>query len=286
MGVPVATYRQAAAAVEDDLRRIPGNGHIELPTGSDANAHASRAGQVAMLARGFVDLDKRLASLESKRAKPGTKKNDSIANVASPGVLLAQVLEHPEVAAHLDTFACGDQGAIAEILRASKHETHSPLSTQNRKRLIAAVGIWLADLVMAYPGVLLTATAAASYLDISEAGFAKRSVRNLFSSAQYEGLPFADSSRPLWWRHLLDAVVDEADCSTGLEVAVANKIKGLSYCPCYINPMLHAGFLCMATDRPISVENSSGQVRWFPPGADLARLTKTTYRQLAPWIGT
>lgn len=278
-GIPVACYRRKKSDVSDDLMRIPGNGLIELPADI-----TRRAEKVAILGRGFVDLAGRVQKLSEKAGKSAKKKGDD-ARESSPGALLAQVLEQPMSAAHFDTFACGDQTAIAQILRISG-DSNKKISHEIQGRLVAALGVWLADVVMRYPGVLVNATAAASYLDIDKSVFKRESVLNVFSSARYGSLPFSDVKDPMWWRHLLDDIISDNGCSSGLDVCRKKGLKRLKYCGCSVAPELHAGYYCMATEQPISAEKSSGRVRWFPPGADLARLTQVTYKKLAPWIGT
>lgn len=283
LGLPVAGYRlQAKPNIIDELKRIPGDGLIDLSPDV-----ASRAAQVANLAKGFVDLRKRIDQWHQQVAldkKAGSaKRRGATPAAASPGALLAGVLGQPMAAGHFDTFACGDQVAIGEILRFSRN-SKVRMSEQVQRSLVAALGVWLADLVMKYPGVLVNEVAAASYLDIHPEDFACADVRKLFKSALYTKLPFEDKASPLWWRHLLDEIVNDAHCSSGLDLC---EKKGLAvrYCPCQEDPKLHAGYYCMATGQPISGEKSSGRVRWFPPGADLARLKAKIYRKLSPWIG-
>jgi hypothetical protein len=275
--------------VEFRLQRIPGDGQIELPSDS-----ASRARQIAILARGFVAIDALLRPATSKSKKPvgrasGKNKKRLVgtesAEPGTPGTLLAGILGQPETASHFDSYACGDQGAVAEILETSR-DTSKNLNHESERRLIVALGVWLADLVMQYPGVLVNEVAAASYLDIHTSDFAKPSVRKVFESAEYRDLPFADPDRPMWWRHLLDDLVNEAGAPSGRDMCADLGIKRLRFCPCSVDPKLRAGYFCMATGEPLSDENSSGRVSWFPAGADLARLTKAMHRKLAPWIGS
>jgi len=279
LGIPVAGYRRAKVKPEVELKRIPGDGLIDL----DPDL-VRRAEQVATLAKGFIELEKRVTNNHAPETGNSSRKRSAQMHISSPGALLAKVLDHPSTAGHFDTFACGDQVAIGEILSFS-HET-GKLPTHVRRRLIAALGVWLSDLVMRYPGVLVNKVAAASYLDIHTEDFSQTSVQRLFARARYKDLPFEDKAEPLWWRHVLDEILAEAECSSGLQLTEKKGIEGIRYCPCSVDSTLHAGYYCMASHDPISGEKSSGRVRWFPPGADLARLKASTYRRLAPWIGT
>jgi|GEM_PF-810778 len=284
LGLPVAGYRRAKPSAVDQFKRIPGDGLIDLSPEATI-----RAAQVASLAKGFVDLQDRIKRQEGAddggdAGTTGKKRRPAAAKAASPGALLARVLHQPAAAAHFDTFACGDHIAIGEILAFSQ-DSKARMSSQVGRRLVAALGVWLADLVMKYPGVLVNQIAAASYLDIHPKDFAKPEVQKLFKAALYKDLPFEDPDTPLWWRHLLDEIVSQGESSSGLELCEKQGLKNIRYCPCSVDSKLHAGYYCMATNEPISAEKSSGRVRWFPPGADLARLQASTYRKLAPWIG-
>ena len=284
LGLPVAGYRRVRPNIIDEFKRIPGDGLIDL----SPDVHL-RSSQVASLAKGFIDLHQRieawhLSSSGAKDGGAGRKRKGAQVTAASPGALLASVLEQPTAAGHFDTFACGDQVAINEILKFSR-EGDARMSDQVHRRLVAALGVWLTDLVMKYPGVLVNSVAAASYLDIHKDDFGRPEVQKLFKSAQYAQLPFEDEAAPLWWRHLLDEMLSEAGCSNGRELCEQHQIQNVRFCPCDEDKTLHAGYYCMATGEPISAEKSSGRVRWFPPGADLARLKAKTYRKLAPWIG-
>lgn len=277
LGLPVACYRQAKPNPEERLKRIPGNGQLELPFDTDG-----RAARIATLARGFIEMEKVVGA--SAPAKKTTKGKTAPATdlPGTPGTLLARVLKQPHVASRFDLFACGDQRAIAEILNVSG----AALTPRQQRRLVVALGVWLADLVMEYPGLLLNLVATASYLDIHPNDFQKKEVQDIFAPAKYVKLPFADDERPMWWRHSLDDLVNEASALTGRDLCTARGLKRIRFCPCSVDPKLHAGYYCMASERPLSDEESSGRVSWFPVGADLARLTARTHRVLAPWIGS
>jgi hypothetical protein len=45
-----------------------------------------------------------------------------------------------------------------------------------------------------------------------------------------------------------------------------------------------AGYYCMLRELPVSFENSKGGLPWFPRGADLARVSRSAYEQLGPWL--
>jgi len=293
MGLPVACYRQQKSNVEDRLLRKPGNGQLELPFDPTERAH-----RIITLCDGFVEMEKAMQpsatpvakmaagkTAAKTAAKSTAKPRSASPDGATPGTLLAGILKQPHVATHLDLFACGDQRVISEIMSVSKDDK-TKLSPLQERKLLIALGVWLADMVMEFPGVLVNSVAAASYLDIAPEDFLKPQIQAVFASAKYVNLPFADERQPLWWRHLLDDLVTEGQVVSGLALCESKGIKKLSHCPCSVDPKLHAGYYCIATEKPISEEKSAGRVSWFPVGADLARLTARTHRVLAPWIGS
>lgn len=284
LGWPVACYRQARQNPEDRFKRIPGNGQLELPF--DATARAKR---IITLSKGFLEMEKLLKPAAGRAATDAADKKAQVltdSGAGTPGALLARILGQPDIGPHFDLFACGDQRAIMEIMKVSKLN-HTSVSPEEGRRLVVALGVWLADLVMEYPGLLLNEVAAASYLDIHPDDFVQPKVRAIFEAARYSSkLPFADDQEPMWWRHRLDELVNKDRALSGLDLCTLKGVKNLRYCPCSVKPSLHAGFYCMASRKPLSEEESSGRVSWFPIGADLARLTARTHRALAPWIGS
>jgi len=184
----------------------------------------------------------------------------------------------------LDSYACGDQRVVAEFLAASADGAKAP-NLRARRRFVIALGVWIVDVVLRYPGVLLDEVAAASYLDIHPNDFGLPSVRTLFRSAIWRNAPFVDADKPRWWRLRLDDLLARNGVQLGLDLAKKKIKPGLRYCPCHVDASLHAGYYCMVTQKPVSQEHSVGPISWFPPGAELARITRDIFDQVGPWLG-
>jgi hypothetical protein len=150
-----------------------------------------------------------------------------------------------------------------------------------QKRLPSVLGYWLYDSILRFPGLLLNAVATASYLDIAEAQFRNPSVQKLFKPALYRG-PFEDHSEPHWWRKTVDEIVGKA--KSGNEFLAQKLHKPVPHC-LDSQTGKRAGYYCMVKRVPVSKDNSVGNISWFPPGADLARVRKDMYEQLGPWLG-
>lgn len=271
LGYPVAWYAQRAAPEYEIMTRIPGDGRIGLP-----NTVVELAREAAVIAKGFVDLQNRLTRHHGQ-ARRGQRPR-------SPGELLAALLGEPAAASHLDAYACGDQLVVAEILKRGSASTDGGASSDHR-RLVAALGVWIVDVVLRYPGVLLGEIAAASYLDIDPPEFARPEIRNVFRSALWSGAPFVDSEKPRWWKIRLDDLLAKNGVELGAELVAKRRKRQPRFCPCHVDPTLHAGYFCMVTKKPVSAENSVGPITWFPPGAELARITRNIFDKVAPWVG-
>ena len=83
---------------------------------------------------------------------------------------------------------------------------------------------------------------------------------------------------------MLDDILEEHDCEDGR--SLASKLLGHEIPPsqCCDDPKVSAGYYCMLSERPVSLENSKGGLSWFPRGADLARVSKSKLEELGPWL--
>lgn len=272
LGIPVAWYAQRPTPDYEVMTRVPGDGRIGLPSAPAEIAH-----DVAVIARGFLTLE---SLLNGSAARPSSKGK----RPPSPGELLATLLGEPAAASHLDAYASGDQVVVAEILK-RRTSQRKPGGSNDHRRLVAALGIWIVDVVLRYPGVLLGETAAASYLDIHPMEFKQPEIRQTFKSALWRDAPFVDPDKPRWWKLRLDKLLANEGVQLGADLVKEKSGRQPRYCPCHVNPKLHAGYFCMVTKKPVSAENSVGPIRWFPPGAELARITRKNFDEVAPWIG-
>ncbi len=222
--------------------------------------------QVVSVAEGFVYIAEQLpTALEA----PGKK---------SPGKLLATILGKPEYAEKTALYASGDQNRLASVLRI--RETGG----ETRRRFACLLGYWLWDSVLRYPGVVVNDVAASSYLNIKEDTFRSTpAVQALFEKARYRG-PFAEAKGPMWWRGMLDDIVAGSGSADGREFAAGQLQQEILPSECCEDPTRPAGYYCMLSRKPVSLENSKTGLAWFPRGADLARVSARKYEELGPWL--
>lgn len=233
---------------------------LSLEKGNDVFAQ-----QVVSIAEGFAFIAKRLPSVHKT------------AGVNSLGKLLASILGKPEYADKMDLYASGDQNRLASVLQVRDSRK------EKLKHLMCLLGYWLWDSILRYPGVVVNEVATSSYLNIQETVFKRDEVQAIFAEAQYKG-PFADAKGPMWWRGMLDDMVAKGGVKDGREFAKKRLRKDIPRSKCCVDATKPAGYYCMLSKKPVSLENSKGGLAWFPRGADLARVSNTKYDELAAWL--
>jgi hypothetical protein len=224
------------------------------------------AQQVISIASGFSSIAEKLPSAIRS---PGRK---------SPARLLAEILGKPEYAEKISLYASGDQNRLASVLRLASNPP------EQQRQLACLLGYWLWDSVLRYPGVAVNETAASSFLNIREDVFrAASDVQALFAKALYDG-PFGAAKGLMWWRPLLEDIVADGRSTDGREFAESRLKRGIPQSRCCEDLSKPAGYYCMLTGRPVSLDNSQGSLSWFPRGADLARVSRSKYEELGPWL--
>jgi len=262
LGIPSAYYSSNLTGLSFLKADQAGDGRILL----DKSDLPNLAREVNALVRGFMAITSRLSAIK------GMMQDDRPQESAA---LLATLLGRPDLENRVRLFISGDQRMGAELLSSPDHD----LGRQS-----SIFGTWIYDSLLKYPGLVVNAVAAASYLNISVDDFNTDDVQALFAGAVYKG-PFACENRQLWWRDQLDELLLDEDADDGAVFASHHTGRAISPCPCSESGVAPAGFYCMITKKPVSEEYSVGGISWFPPGADLARIITTKYDELAPWLG-
>jgi hypothetical protein len=263
LAMPICSYARQQAPEDYTWRARWEEGRIVLSFENDEEL----ARKAVLAARGFAEIAAGLPGVMKDRASK------------SPAKILAALLGKPEYSDKIALYSVGDQNRLLEILAKAKD------GTDRVKRMECFLGYWLWDSLLRYPGLLVNEVAAASYLNIATVDFEKSEVRAVFAEALYDG-PFADSKRPQWWRGMLDDIVSGENCSDGLELVHKKVSSTISPSQCCEDPSKPAGYYCIISGQPVSLENSKGGFSWFPRGADLTRISKTKYDEYGPWLGS
>jgi hypothetical protein len=259
LGVPVCSYARQPAP-EYKLRARWEEGHIVLT--SDDDDELGR--QAVLAALGFSEINRRLPKI--------------IKNIGSPSKLMAALLDKPEHSDKIALYSVGDQSRLSEI-------PFEAIDKQDRQnRATPFLGYWLWDSILRYPGLIVNEVAAASHLNIATDDFRNPAIRDLFKAALYKG-PFADEGKPQWWRGTMDDIVSRTECSDGLELVQEKLNLKVKASTCSVDPKKTAGYYCIISEKPVSLENSRGGLSWFPRGADLTRISTPLFEEYGPWIG-
>lgn len=271
LSIPACIY--ASGKTDSFLERLrSGGGRIIL----DATDPAAMAGKVRVLADGFRQIhelvDEIGQSKERRRALRG------------PATALADLLQATEVVDHLALYTRGDQRMIAGLTPLTSDAGTKAPRGERVRRIALALGMWLYESILRFPGVVLDRTAAASFLGIQPKAFETASVMKPFGAALYRG-PFADSHDPRWWRHRLVELLHDGGVADGR--LLVKKATGIApaACKCAFDQKSPAGFVCVMTNVPVCDDHSVAQIGWLPRGADLARVRRDVFEEIGPWIG-
>jgi hypothetical protein len=266
LAIPECGYARGVTASSSDFVRLAKQREASIVLHFRPGQHEDLAKQAVSIAEGFTFIDGKL---------PGALK---ALGRTTPGELMAYILEKPEYADKIALYASGDQDRLGDMKKDEREEVK-----HYHRRLSCALGYWLWDSLLRYPGVLVNLVAAASYLNIRDDDFVVPEVQELFTGAKYSG-PFAEEARPQWWRGMLDDIVAREGFTDGRELASSRLGRPVRQSQCCEEPEIPAGYYCMLSDRPVSLKNSKGGLPWFPRGADLARVSRSKYDELAPWL--
>lgn len=262
LAVPICSYARQPAPEDYKWRARWEEGHIILASGNDDELTR----QAVLAARGFAEIASKL---------PGIMK-DEVGK--SPAKILAALLGKPEYSDKIALYGVGDQNRLSEVPAKGKDDTDWV------KRIGCFLGYWLWDSILRYPGLLVNEVAAASHLNIATDDFRKPEVRAVFKEALYDG-PFADQERPQWWRGMMDDIVSRERCDDGLGLVRRKLGDGINPSECSVDPSKPAGYYCIISEKPVSLENSKGGLSWLPRGADLTRISTRLFEEYGPWIG-
>ena len=263
LGIPECAYSRGNQA--EDLFRSAEQREARIVLNLTGNDQFPA--QVVSLAEGFEEIAEKL------RGVPDST------DLKHPGKLLAYILGKLEYADKISLYASGDLNRLATIVAARGKGLERKMSV--RKCLM---GYWLWDSVLRYPGVVVDEVAAASYLNIKGDIFHSDSqVRVLFNDATYSG-PFATAKGPMWWRAKLDDIVANSNVPDGRDHASRILAREIPRSECCEDSSKPAGYYCMLSKKPVSLENSKGGLAWFPRGADLARVSLSKYDEIGPWL--
>lgn len=274
LAIPVCAYARTFAADDDYAWR--GRWEEGLIVLSLNEGEGELARQAVVAARGFEELANRLSTAD-------------LTLNPSPAKLLAGLLDRPDEASKIALYAVGDQNRLTELPRETKQAGEIPRDSAEWQQWVQKVthflGYWLRDSLLRYPGVFANEVASASHLNIKTEDFRRNDVKAIFEPAVYDG-PFTDPNESQWWRGALDDIVANSNSADGLELANKTLGGGIRRSECSVDPQLEAGYYCIISREPVSLQNSKGNLSWFPRGADLTRVSNPKFEEYGPWLGS
>lgn len=269
MAIPMCVYSQAE---KDALRRASQWSDLKIILDITQGAQEV-ARQAQVIYAGFERIGTAWRKLTPKAGQ----------SLRTPAEILATILGEPGIKERIALYGAGDQHMLAEIFPffdAGKKKQQRVETLHRRTK--RSLGYWLWDSIIRFPGLLVNLGAGASYLGVAESDFRDKLGAH-FKMARYDG-PFGEIE-PLWWRHKIDEILAGVPAKNGLEFAKAKGIKKISQARCFVDQKDGAGFYCMVHRKPVCAKHSRSNISWFPSGADLARISSSTFDELAPWLG-
>ena len=265
-----------------NLPKEPALFELRVPSDIDEAARYT-----ATMFRGFRTLREKLAG-------------DAVdlAAVRSPAQVLAAVLGRPQQESQFALYMSllgAANGSLLDNLRAALDPNEVISSTEKERLLAYVLGHVLANVVLRYPGPILSEAALCAYVATTKGEAA--AVGELFSEAAYSG-PFSVGAT-YFWRGDVDRVIEQQsaaieegasfDSSGGFNRAVVEKVLGRSLATheCPRCGGLDGGYLCPFTGRAVCerADCSVAANSWIPAGADASRIERDFYEEWAPLLG-
>lgn len=285
-GSTIVAWCQAKAIPVGDFSRVnrsnlpkePNQYEIRIPDDPQRGAKF-----IAGAFRGFKEIR---SALDANTALLGKKR--------SPVSVLAAILGRPTEESRFAQYGGRVGAANAALFDLVTAET-DVTEDQKRRLLSYVVGHLLLNVIMRFPGPLLSKKALTAYLAIEEAEITK--VEELFVAAKYEG-PFSSIEQFYWLTDVetaLEKLIKKLPADTAAEtpgqmnreaVEATLGLK-LSRHACPRCDGLNGGFLCPFTERTVcQLANCSvASNGWIPPGARLCRIEKDFYDEWGPMLG-
>jgi len=254
---------------------------IDLDVPTETDEKSNRFGrEVLNILKGFKQIERGYQELDEPIRKKGAP------------CVLSHLLGKPKLE---DFFAAYSEGIsflndvliVRKLMEKSSHEeagqTSEPEPDDLNRRIPYMLGYWLYNFILRFPGLILNENAAASYLDIDTEDFQKEEVLRCFDEARYKG-PFSDF-QGYWWRPMLDDLLIEHGGRDEILQAEGLDPQSIARAKSHVSRKPPAGYYDIFSDLPISKEDSIGSLSWIPSGADLARVDRNLYEEIAPILG-
>ena len=261
-GIPICIY-QYASTVEDKIKRMMKWGENKIWLQDFKTVEDLKQG-IFSIVLGFSSIRKGLNEFEGSRFPLGK--------------LINEILLTPQEA----------RISIDQYLW-SRFRAFQVLESTDQKsvRLMSSlIGYWIYNVLLQFPGPIVSEGAAASFLDISEEDFSRVEIKNIFKDALYKG-PFNNTDQ-YWWTRKIENILAASILAEDKEIPSGNILATrtgfeVRHSRCYTGHE-GAGYFCIIRRTPVCAVHSLNPGGWIPSGADLSRIEKTKYEELSAWM--
>lgn len=271
--VPVGDYSRGS---KKRLPSEPSLFEIRVPTDSHGNA----ARFIAAVFRGFEEIHTKVDLLKDMPRSP------------SSGI--AMLLDRPNDQSQFSLYGVRYPSVNSGLLdRVDPNLSEEDRKRQMRKLFAYVAGHVLLNLVLRYPGPIVSLKALAAYCAVG-LGEADQ-LRSVFNGCRYNG-PFRDCDE-LFWLDQAEAIIDaieinptSPDISEGeLNRMALEKHLGVELARpnCSRCNGKNGGYMCPFTSHTVCLRSdcSVGSNGWIPAGARLSRIEKDFFEEWAPLLG-
>ena len=190
-----------------------------------------------------------------------------------PVGILAHALKRPSLRADLLGYTAQNFFFFSPVAEEGGEKT-----SQDNGQLATRLGYWLYNYILAFPGPILNAEAAAAFLNVSTESFALPAIQGLLAPARYAG-PFSAVGSYFWTEDLLDLIE-----KNGGDIATAPELKDAAITRVDPDHPESSAFYCVLTHEPIKRSEASATPDWIPSGAQVARIKQSLYDELGPLL--
>jgi hypothetical protein len=271
VGIPVCRYRKRSVSTHvarlQDLHRLARESASAVWVPSELlrpeTLEAALVPWLLAVADGFAQLRRAIIADPKLLTAP-----------LGPAGILATMLGHPSLKADLLGYTAQNFFFFGAP---TGEDGDDPAKNVIAAAQATRLGYWLINSILMFPGPILSAPAAAAYLNLTIESFNLPSVQALTTGCIYRG-PFA-AVEPFYWRDELAELIDRADG----DIAKAPELKAEKLERVDEDPGSSA-YLCLLTQEPIPVADAAPRLDWIPVGAQLARVRNSLYDQLGPML--
>jgi hypothetical protein len=276
VAVPVGNYSRGKK------KRLPAEPSLfEIRVPAD-ESHEAAAKLIASVFRGFEEIRTKVDQLNPMPRSPA----------AGIAALLGRPNDQSQFSLYGTRYPAVNSGLIDRIDWTAPDDK-KPTADDVRKLFSYVAGHVLLNLVLRYPGPIVSLKALAAYcaIQIDEA----ERIREIFKECRYDG-PFKDCYE-LFWLDKVVAVIDAIDLEDVPTEATAGEVNRralekhfgvkLTRPVCNRCDGLNGGFLCPFTERTVCIKPdcSTGSNGWIPAGARISRIEKGFFDEWSPLLG-